>query len=106
MASCTRAQARRLGPRHGSPEGGRTVEKAGATDASNPFLRPDSLDDPIDDAQALPDAPVEGGKLEVINLVPYGCTKFRISMFRVTDKAWRREHKETEPKRLNYLGAN
>jgi uncharacterized protein len=41
------------------------------------------------DAQALPDAPVEGGKSEVIKLIPYGCTKFRISMFPITDKAWR-----------------
>ncbi len=39
--------------------------------------------------RALPAAPVEGGKSETIRLVPYGCTKFRISMFPVTAKAWR-----------------
>ena len=35
------------------------------------------------DAQALPDRPVTGGTPETIRLVPYGCTKFRISMFPV-----------------------
>jgi hypothetical protein len=35
------------------------------------------------DAQALPDKPVTG-KAETVRLVPYGCTKFRISMFPVT----------------------
>ncbi len=40
------------------------------------------------DAQALPDEPVDGGDPEVIALVPYGCTKFRISMFPVTARAW------------------
>jgi uncharacterized protein len=39
--------------------------------------------------QALPGAPVEGVKSEEIRLVPYGCTKFRISMFPVTAKAWK-----------------
>jgi hypothetical protein len=38
--------------------------------------------------QALPDAAVAGDKGESIRLVPYGCTKFRISMFPVTPKAW------------------
>jgi DUF1680 family protein len=38
--------------------------------------------------QALPDAPVEGGPQETVKLVPYGCTKFRISMFPVTPRAW------------------
>jgi uncharacterized protein len=38
------------------------------------------------EGQALPDAPVEGEKSEIIRLVPYGCTKFRISMFPVTRK--------------------
>ncbi|MGD0089086.1 MAG: beta-L-arabinofuranosidase domain-containing protein [Planctomycetota bacterium] len=42
------------------------------------------------DAQALPNAPVEGTKAETIRLVPYGCTKFRISMFPVTARAWRK----------------
>lgn len=36
------------------------------------------------DEQALPSAPLEGGRAETIRLVPYGCTKFRISMFPVT----------------------
>jgi len=40
------------------------------------------------DAQALPAAPVVGEGPETIRLVPYGCTKFRISMFPVTSKAW------------------
>ncbi len=40
------------------------------------------------EAQALPAAPVEGGPAETIRLVPYGCTKFRISMFPVTARAW------------------
>ena len=38
--------------------------------------------------QALPDAPVEGAQSETIRLAPYGCTKFRISMFPVTPRAW------------------
>ena len=41
------------------------------------------------DAQALPDRPIEGFGSETIRLVPYGCTKFRISMFPVTAGAWR-----------------
>jgi uncharacterized protein len=40
------------------------------------------------DAQALPVQPVTGGAAETIRLVPYGCTKFRISMFAVTPRAW------------------
>ena len=40
------------------------------------------------DAQALPSGPVTGGAPERIHLVPYGCTKFRISMFPVTPLAW------------------
>ena len=40
------------------------------------------------DAQALPDKPVTGSASETIRLVPYGCTKFRISMFPVTTRAW------------------
>ena len=38
------------------------------------------------DAQALPNKPVTGTASETIRLVPYGCTKFRISMFPVTPK--------------------
>jgi hypothetical protein len=40
------------------------------------------------EAQALPEAPVTGEKAQTIALVPYGCTKFRISMFPVTKRAW------------------
>ena len=40
------------------------------------------------DAQALPSGPVTGKGPLVIRLVPYGCTKFRISMFPVTEKTW------------------
>lgn len=41
-------------------------------------------------AQALPHAPVRGGGhgRRMISLIPYGCTKFRVSMFPVTAKAW------------------
>ena len=35
------------------------------------------------DAQALPGQPVAGTAAETVRLVPYGCTKFRISMFPV-----------------------
>ncbi len=42
------------------------------------------------DAQALPSEPVAGDSSESITLVPYGCTKFRISMFPVTPKTWER----------------
>jgi hypothetical protein len=38
--------------------------------------------------QSLPDEPVTGGEAASISLVPYGCAKFRISMFPVTSKAW------------------
>ena len=38
----------------------------------------------------LPAQPVTGGAApEEIRLVPYGCTKFRISMFPVTDRGYR-----------------
>ena len=40
------------------------------------------------DAQALPDKPVTGTMSETVRLIPYGCTKFRISMFPVTSRAW------------------
>jgi uncharacterized protein len=43
------------------------------------------------DAQALPPKPVNGTGAETIALVPYGCTKFRISMFPVTPRAWEAE---------------
>ncbi len=37
------------------------------------------------DAQALPGKPVTGTTSETVRLVPYGCTKFRISMFPLTN---------------------
>ena len=40
------------------------------------------------DAQALPPAPIQGGQPQTITLIPYGCTKFRISMFPVTEQSW------------------
>ena len=40
------------------------------------------------ETQALPKQPVSGKQAETIRLVPYGCTKFRISMFPVTAQAW------------------
>jgi hypothetical protein len=43
------------------------------------------------DAQALPEKPVTGTAPETIRLVPYGCTKFRISMFPVTPRAWQED---------------
>ena len=42
---------------------------------------------PTDD-QALPADPVAGERAQTISLIPYGCTKFRVSMFPVTPKAW------------------
>ncbi|TSA37036.1 MAG: hypothetical protein D4R65_01805 [Verrucomicrobiaceae bacterium] len=38
--------------------------------------------------QPLPAAPVSGGEKAKIELVPFGCTKFRVSMFPVTEKLW------------------
>lgn len=40
------------------------------------------------DEQPLPEKPVEGGRPARITLVPYGCTKFRVSMFPVTRRTW------------------
>ena len=40
------------------------------------------------ETQALPGGPVESGHARTIELVPYGCTRFRVSMFPVTSKAW------------------
>ena len=39
--------------------------------------------------QALPNTAVTGDKSETVSLVPYGCTKFHISMFPVTPHAWK-----------------
>ncbi len=38
--------------------------------------------------QPLPKEPVTSGKAQTVTLVPYGCTKFRISMFPVTKRLW------------------
>lgn len=40
------------------------------------------------DEQPLPASPVAGGESQIIRLVPYGCAKFRVSMFPVTPRAW------------------
>jgi hypothetical protein len=49
------------------------------------------------EAQALPGGPVEGYNGETINLVPYGCTKFHVSMFPVTKNAWRQPPSPKSP---------
>jgi hypothetical protein len=41
------------------------------------------------DLLPLPKQPVQGGQSAVVRLVPYGCTKFRVSMFPVSDSAWK-----------------
>jgi uncharacterized protein len=41
-----------------------------------------------DASQALPARPVADGVPERIRLIPYGCAKFQISMFPVTENAW------------------
>ncbi|HUB61795.1 MAG TPA: NPCBM/NEW2 domain-containing protein, partial [Puia sp.] len=38
--------------------------------------------------QPLPAGPVRGGKATSVELVPYGVTRFRVSMFPVTARAW------------------
>jgi hypothetical protein len=48
------------------------------------------------DAQALPNEPVTGNRSDTIRLIPYGCTKFRISMFPVTPKTMHNALKTTE----------
>ncbi|MFN0167646.1 MAG: beta-L-arabinofuranosidase domain-containing protein [Bryobacteraceae bacterium] len=40
------------------------------------------------DVRPLPGEPVAWGRAARIVLVPYGCTKFRVSMFPVTKEAW------------------
>jgi uncharacterized protein len=39
------------------------------------------------DEQPLPEAPVAGDRSATVRLVPYGCTRFRVSMFPVTPRA-------------------
>jgi len=34
----------------------------------------------------LPAAPINDGRATTITLVPYGCTKFRVSMFPLTSR--------------------
>jgi hypothetical protein len=41
------------------------------------------------DARPLPEEPVKGGSSSRVDLVPYGCTKFRVAMFPVTEEAWK-----------------
>ena len=43
-----------------------------------------------DELQPLPAQPVSGGEETTIELVPYGVTKFRVSMFPVTETMWNR----------------
>lgn len=38
--------------------------------------------------QPLPEAPILDGDETTIDLVPYGCAKFRVTMFPVTQKSW------------------
>jgi hypothetical protein len=40
------------------------------------------------ETEPLPKRPVRGGKPAEVSLVPYGCTKFRVSMLPVTEHAW------------------
>lgn len=42
--------------------------------------------------EPLPGRPVKGGNSAHVSLVPYGCTKFRVSMLPVTERAWRGEN--------------
>jgi hypothetical protein len=44
------------------------------------------------DSQDLPGKPVVGNNSTTVTLVPYGCTKFRISMFPVTQRSWVEPH--------------
>jgi len=53
------------------------------------------------EAQALPSGPKEGEQAESIELVPYGCTKFHVSMFPVTRKAWHNPPPSVESPNLN-----
>ena len=56
-----------------------------------PVRLPQTFDWKLTDALALPDKPETGSPSESMRLVPYGCIKFRISMFPVTSRAWPRE---------------
>jgi len=40
------------------------------------------------ETEPIPKRPVEGGKPVQVSLVPYGCTKFRVSVLPVTEHAW------------------
>lgn len=80
----------------GRPDGGITVERKPMPARWDwPLDAPVVLKAPArafdwkpSDAQALPDKPVTGTDSAVLRLVPYGCTKFRVSMFPVTPRAW------------------
>lgn len=45
------------------------------------------------DYEPLPLDPVPDGPRETLTLVPYGCTRFRIAMFPVTERGWRPHHR-------------
>jgi len=78
------------------PDGGITVERRPMPARWDwPLAAPIVLKAPVQafdwrptDAQALPPKPVTGTASETVRLIPYGCTKFRISMFPVTSRAW------------------
>ncbi len=40
------------------------------------------------EASPLPSAPVAAGEAATVELIPYGCAKFRVAMFPVTERAW------------------
>ena len=44
------------------------------------------------ETQPLPKEPVKEGRPAKMVLVPYGCTKFRVSMFPVTERSWAADH--------------
>ena len=81
-------------------DGGITVEhKSMPTHWDWPLNAPVVLKVPVQsfnwqptDVQALPASPVSGFAPTIVPLVPYGCTKFRISMFPVTEQAWKGSH--------------
>jgi hypothetical protein len=40
------------------------------------------------ESQPLSDKLIKEGKSTTVNLIPYGCTKFRVSMFPLTENSW------------------
>ena len=44
---------------------------------------------PAPEPPRLPPEPIaKSGPTETVTLIPYGCTRFRISMFPITERAW------------------